>query len=591
MPSREEIALVRERANIVDLIARYTSVRKAGKNFLAVCPFHPDKNPSLTISPEKNLFHCFGCGEGGDLFKFLMQIEKISFPEAVERIASELGIKLSQPERGPSPFDAYRELNEKVCRHFQKNLKSAAGRRALDYLKQRGFTPETIEKFRLGYALGQWDDLLRAFPLKEKELLQTLGLLVRGRENSVYDRFRDRLIFPIFSSQGEVIGFAGRALDGSQEPKYLNISNTPLFEKSQVLYGLHLARASAGERQALVLVEGYTDVIAAHQAGIPNVVASMGTALTTEQAQMLKRFAPLAVLAYDRDAAGQAATLRGMRNLRNEGLEVQVAVLPPGEDPDSLIRTKGAAVLEKLLSEAVPFHRFYLETLLGEHDLRTLSVQESVLREASAFIQGITSVPLRYEMIRELSGRLRLPEEEIARAVQSAGSSRAAPRRPLEAQKPVQKQKTVPAPETWGPEEHLLYFILQGQLSVTRVTRALEAEQFVKYPEIARALYEVGEREGWHVAEILERLSPEDQATVTRLSLAELNFSNDEKAISDNIAQLKMRRLEEGLQQLKAQLAQAERAGDTETTRRLSAAIIRAGQERRMLQRLREGGK
>ena len=593
MPTQDEVALVRERAEIINIVSRYVSVRKAGKNFVALCPFHPDKNPSMTVSPEKNLFHCFACGEGGDIFKFLMKIENLSFPEAVEKIATEVGVKLSKTDRKvASQFDAYKELNEKICAHFQKNLQSTVGKKVLDYLDSRGFTETIRTTFRLGYAMGAWDDLLRNFP-KDKELLSTLGLTVASsKDGRPYDRFRDRLIFPIFSGQGDVIGFAGRSLSEADQPKYLNISNTPLFEKGQVLYGLNFARNTASEQKFFIMVEGYADVMAVHQAGFLNVVASMGTALTSEQARLMKRYAPLVVLAYDRDAAGQAATLRGLRNLRNEGLDVSIAVLPPNEDPDSLIKAQGPGAFKNVLNEAKPFHQFYIEQLLESSEAQSVMGKEKILQEASAFIKGVTSLPLRYEMIRVLASQLRLPEDEIALLVKkapdaskTAHASTKTEIAPIAAQTRPDLQNQM----LWGPEEHLLYFLLHGHLSVPRVARALEAGQFVKYPEIARTLYAVGGQEGWSLDQLLTELSADDQTIVRGLMLTEQNFSSIDKAIADALMQMKLRALDHSLRQLNAQIAQAERSGDKDRIAQLQTKIMANRKEQSVLKRLQEG--
>ncbi|MBI3660435.1 DNA primase [Candidatus Acetothermia bacterium] len=593
MATPDEIALVRERAEIVNLVSRYVSVRKAGKNFVALCPFHPDKNPSMTVSPEKNLFHCFACGEGGDIFKFLMKIENLSFPEAVEKIAAEVGVKLSRAERSaPSKFDAYKELNEKICQHFQKNLFNSAGQKAFEYLKHRGFLIETMKKFRLGYSMGAWDDLLRNFP-KDKELLNTLGLTVPSKESHSYDRFRDRLIFPIFSGQGDVIGFAGRALSEADEPKYLNISNTPLFEKGHVLYGLNFARNTASEQKCFVMVEGYADVIAAHQANFTNVVASMGTALTSEQARLIKRYAPLVILAYDRDAAGQAATWRGIRNLSNEGLDVEIALLPVDEDPDNFIKTKGPDAFRKILDDARPFHQFYVQYLIETNNAHSGAGKQKILQEAIAFIKGIVNSARRHEMIRELASQVSIPDEEIALLVRNApdaSKTASATERTTTTQTTPQSRPILQNQISLGPEEHLLYFLFQGHLSVPRVARALEATQFVKYPEIARVLYEVGSQERWKLDQLLEQLSPDDQTIVRGLMLTELNFSSVDKAIADAMTQIKLKYLEEHLRKLNTQIAQAERSGDKEIVKQLQAKIIANRKEQSILKRLQEGG-
>ncbi|MFQ6117555.1 MAG: DNA primase, partial [Candidatus Bipolaricaulia bacterium] len=407
MATREEIELIRERIDMAEFLSRYVALKRSGKNYAAICPFHADQRPSLVVDPERKLFHCFGCQAGGDLFKFLMKIERLSFGEALERLAGETGVSLSSRS---SSKDKLWELNEQAARYFQENLESEAGAAARRSLAKRGIAPETMKKFRLGYALPGWDNLLKKIGRTEE--LAQLGLVVQGREGRYYDRFRDRIVFPLCDSVGRVIGFAGRVFRGQgDEPKYLNISNTPLFTKGEAVYGLHLARQE--NPMELILVEGYTDVIACHQAGLTNVIATMGTALTEQQARLLRRYVERVVLAYDRDAAGQAAALRGMRALRNAGLDVQVALLPEDGDPDSLIRAQGATTFRATLDAALPFHQFYIshlgEQARGDNPL----LIERLLHEAGAFIQGIASSPLRHELIRGLSQEFGLTEEEV----------------------------------------------------------------------------------------------------------------------------------------------------------------------------------
>ncbi len=545
MADRDLLEQIRERADFVEIVSRYVTLKKSGKNYSGPCPFHADKTPSFTVSPDKKLFHCFGCGEGGDLFQFVMKIEKLEFSEAVARLAQQLGIPFSR--RTSSTLQKLKELNERVCSFYQMNLVSPAGAKAREYLQQRGFTKETIEKFRLGYALPKWDDLLKTFP-KERESLVTVGLVLRTAEEKLYDRFRERLIFPIWSPLGELIGFAGRAL-GDEEPKYLNIANTPLFEKGAVLYGLHLAREMARQANLLVLVEGYTDVISAHQAGIKNVVAGMGTALTVQQAQLLKRFVPKVILAYDRDAAGRMATLRGMANLRNADLEVSVALLPDGADPDGFLRAHGPQKFVQILERALPFHEFYLSALCEEHDANTITGKEQILQNLSEFLPTLSSAALRHEITREVARVLNLPEEEVARAVKAA--QRAGIMSPPAADELA-----------WGHEEQLLYFVLQGDLTVAQLKETVAVDDFTRYPEIARALWELNGE--WTLAGLLARLSAEDQVTVRRLVLQRPPWREGESAQARAQAPLRLRqrRLEERIARLCTQLRLAQRAGD-----------------------------
>ena len=556
MATREEIELIRERVDMIEVLGRYLKLKPSGSRYVALCPFHPDKHPSLVIDPEKKLFHCFGCGAGGDVFHFLMRIENLSFGEAVARLAREAGVELSRPTS--TKHDRLLELNERVARYFQQNLASPAGAKARRYLMGRGLQPETIKRFRLGYALPGWNNLVKTFP--DPEALLQLGLVLRGREGGFYDRFRDRVIFPLADHRGRVIGFAGRSLHTQQEePKYLNIPNTPLFTKGQALYGLHLAREAQPEE--FILVEGYLDVITAHQAGFTNAIATMGTALTEQQARLLRRYVERVVLVYDRDAAGQQAALRGMRALRNAGLDVYVALLPVGEDPDSLIRSRGAEAFRRVLQRALPFHKFYLELLaeagIDRHD--PLQV-ERALHEAASFVREISSRPLRYELIRGLAELFDLPEEEVELELKRA--TREAPSVP-------RREKRLDG-RPWGAEEHVLHFLLRGDLPPERALRELDPADFQRYRGIIEEIFDQIRKTGLVRPEaLLERLSAEEASIVTALALAEVEFRDRGKALDDALSQLKLRHCRRELEELQARLRAAEADGKVAEAQRL----------------------
>jgi DNA primase len=574
MATREEIELIRERIDMIEVLSRYVALKRSGKSYVAICPFHADNHPSLVVDPERKLFHCFGCGEGGDIFKFLMKIEHLDFGEAVERLAQETGVELSHG--GPSKGNELRELNERIARYFEENLRSPAGTAARRYLAERGITPEMIKRFRLGYALPGWDNLLKKFGRTE-ELVQ-LGLVVQGR-SGYYDRFRDRIIFPLCDPGGRVIGFSGRIFRGQEgEPKYLNISNTPLFKKGEVIFGLHLARQ--GNPKELILVEGYTDVIALHQAGVDHAIATMGTALTDSQARLLRRYVERVVLAYDRDAAGQAAALRGAQALRNVGLDLQVALLPAGEDPDSLIRSRGVEAFQEILDAALPFHRFYVAHLAEKaHGKGRDPLQiERILHEAGAFIEGIASRPLRHELIRGLSEAFNLPEEEIELELRRRQGRSQRVRR--------QGDNGDDGRPLWGPEEHLLYFLLQGDLPLEQAVRELKPEDFPRYRGIIEEIFAQASQGPLKPEQLLENLDEADQRAVTALALSQVEFRDRERAIRDAIIALKLPRLEGEWAELRKRLSEAEERGDRAEAQRL---LREQGRLRQELLRLKKG--
>jgi DNA primase len=568
MPTREEIEEIRARIDIVELIARYVAVRPSGKNYLAICPFHPDKTPSLVISREKGLFHCFGCGAGGDAFKFLMLIENVEFPEAVRRLAEEAGVALqSAPGEPRDDLGRLRELLERVARYWEKALHEPAGRRALDYLTgARKLTPETIRRFRLGYAPPDPEDLLKAFPEPEaRDDLARLGLLLETK-----GFFRDRVIFPIAGVQGEVAGFAGRTL-GDEEPKYLNTRGTPLFSKRRLLYGLAQARVGFARFGEALLVEGYLDVITAHQHGFTHAVASMGTAFTPEQARLLRRFVPRVVLAYDRDTAGRAATLRGMQQLLAAGLEVRVVLLPPGQDPDSLLQAEGPQALQDLLVQALPFHQFYVNALLEEHDAESFQGRERILQEARAFLQGLTSPALRAQILKELSGSLDIPLEDLAAGMKGRNATVI-----MGGEAPVPSRK-------WGVEEHLMALLLQGAVPIERAMQDLAPTDFQRFSRAIEVLFSLyrdrspsdrperfeGPKGRRLFEEWLAQLPPDDQAALRELAISDARDEDGERAALQLIGRLRLQSLERRLQALQRELQGAERARDRTQVERL----------------------
>ncbi len=443
---RADVQEIKSRLSIVDIISRYVTLTPSGAGYKGKCPFHKDDTPSMTVSEEKGLWHCFGCGEGGDLIAFVMKIERLSFIDATRRLAEEAGVSFDVAEDGAR--DELREIMAEVANAFVLNLRSPAGKKARDYLLNRGYPEDCWMTYGLGYALPGWENVKRAFAKYGEATLLKLGLLVQG-DKGVYDRFRDRTIFPILDVSGRPIAFGGRAFEG--QPKYLNSSQTPLFDKGRVIYGLSWARERMSQTRIAVLVEGYTDVLSLHQADIRNAVGSMGTALTQGQAEMLKRFVDEVVIAYDQDAAGSAASLRGMQVLRNVGLNVRVARLPLGEDPDGFVRAHGSEAMQEIFESSLPFHEFFIESLKARHDLSTVRGKEQLLEDAREFYADIRSSALREVIERAIADLVDLSIESVRREL---------PRK----RKPRHEEgESRPSAEHWGVEEHVLALVLRGE--------------------------------------------------------------------------------------------------------------------------------
>ena len=548
---------IKDRIDIVSVISRYLALTKSGASYKGHCPFHKDDTPSFIVSPEKGLWHCFGCGEGGDVFAFLMKIEKLSFPEAAERLATEVGLSLNRREDGER--EKLRAINSEAASYFSANLAdSAAGRRGREYLIGRGYEENTWEQFGLGYALPGWENLKKRFVKQYGEkLLLDLGLLVAGKD-SPYDRFRDRVIFPIYDLAGQPIAFGGRAFEG--EPKYLNSPKTALFDKGRHLYGLSWARDALREQHTAILVEGYTDVLSLHRAGVTHAVGSMGTALTQKQADLLARFVEEVVIVYDRDAAGGAASLRGMQILRNSGLSVRIATLPEGDDPDSLVRRDGAKRFWEIADQAIPFHLFYLASLKERHDLTTITGKEMALTETRPFYQGITSLPLRQEIANRLSALLELPIEGV---IADLSTGRVKRKLPTKVSKAEKRQ---------GPQELILSLLLQKKIEWKRVRDVISMEDFSEeYRPIVKELALEGE--SFDLSEFPLCLDEESKRWISSLAFAELTFTDVDKALQDALTKLVKRpAIERKLSALRKELKEVEKKGDHERLDELQRA-------------------
>jgi len=430
---------VRAAADIVKVVGDYVKLRKAGANYVGLCPFHQEKTPSFAVHPAKQIFHCFGCGVGGDVFKFVMMIDSLSFPEALRRVAEKVGVTLSE-SFGDATYDsnsrlraALFKIHEAAAKFFAGQLSGTAeGRLARAYLEDRGLSDEMVGRFRLGYAPADGQVLTRYLTgavhqvtqgesANESELLEKSGLVVRDAErNRHYDRFRRRIIFPIANDSGKVVAFAGRAL-GDEQPKYLNSPETPIYTKGRVLY--HLDRAGQAIRKSdyAILVEGYMDCIAVASSGIENVVASCGTSLSEGQIRLLARYTRRVVVNYDPDSAGVAATERSLGLLLEEGFEAKVLALPGGLDPDSFIRKQGAGAYRELLAAAPSYLEYLTDRAVATHNVST---PEGKVRAANAVLPYLARVQnpmLRAELANRLADRLRLDQRLLRDELRRVG--------------------------------------------------------------------------------------------------------------------------------------------------------------------------
>lgn len=424
----DEVRLV---TDIVDLISEYVSLKKSGRNYFGLCPFHPEKSPSFSVHPDKQIFHCFGCGAGGNAFTFIQKLEGVGFPEAVRKLAKRANIAIPEPEPADRAASQEKEalyfVNALAAEFFQLILASSKGAAGREYMRQRGFDEEALRLFGVGFAPDDWEELHKYARQKSvnPELLVKAGLLnPREKEGKVagyYDRFRNRIMFPIHNLSDRVVAFGGRRIPPEREdsPKYLNSPETPVYHKGQILYGFPLAKEHLRAADCLIVVEGYLDVMRMHLCGFKNTVATSGTALTEHQARLILRYTRNVILLFDSDAAGSAATLRGADILVENGLHVRVATVSAGEDPDSFLRRQPAAAMREILANAPDLLEFKARNPGQVTAEAALATREEQLRSIVATLARMNDALQRQVMVHRMAEKLQVSEaalwEEVGR--------------------------------------------------------------------------------------------------------------------------------------------------------------------------------
>ncbi|MBI3065498.1 MAG: DNA primase [Deltaproteobacteria bacterium] len=432
MIKQDKIVEVRDRASIVEIISDVLTLKKTGRNYMGLCPFHTEKTPSFTVNEEKGIFHCFGCRAGGSVFQFLMQYDHLTFPEAVERVAKRYGMVIERAERGggsekAGERESLYHINERAAANYQRwLLDHSEGKRALDYLKSRGVDLNTARNFMLGYAPQSGSglvDLMKKEKMTSQDGLR-LGLIGQRGPGQFYEKFFARLMFPIINPAGKIVGFGGRVLDQGL-PKYLNSSETPLFRKGSTLYGLYQAKEGIRKADRVVVVEGYLDVIALYQCGITYAVATLGTALTVDHVRVLSRYTKNITALFDGDDAGRSAAARSFEIFIEAGLFGQAAFLPNGEDPDTFIRSRGKAALEAILEQATPLADYYFSWLEQRYG-KTLDGKSQTAGEISRVLAKVNN-PFEVDLlVRRAVDTLGVREELLRRPAAARGGNPAA---------------------------------------------------------------------------------------------------------------------------------------------------------------------
>jgi DNA primase len=542
---------IRQRTDLVGLIGEYIKLERRGKNMVGLCPFHNEKTPSFTVSPEKQLFHCFGCGASGNAFSLIMQMEKLAFPEAARFLAGRAGVSIPEPKKSPRAEDNLKEkiykLNLTAARYYAYCLnKSSVGRKALEYLHKRGFKQEIIELFMLGYAPAKWTGFFD-FAVRRgisPDLMVKSGLVSPGKEAKYFDRFRSRIIFPIFNISGKVVGFGGRAFGDEEKsgPKYLNSPETMVFDKGSMLYGLNLAREEVRRTKKAIVVEGYTDVITAYQAGIKNVVASLGTALTVEQGRLLRYQADMVVTAYDSDSAGESATWRGLGVLQSTGCLVQVTDLPEGSDPDSYIRDNGADSFSKLVSEAIPLMEYRLQKLKGRYDLSSDKGRIDYIEELIPYLLTAVNRVEQDYYLKKASEELRVSETALRDELKKRRG-----RASVYSYTEKKKESAEKAKITIRPAEKILLSLMLQSKEIAEIGRNQLQMDYIHDPrikEVLEALFELSATEAALSAEKLINRFADQQVVnliteaVTDPALQELTPQTAKRMTVDCIGQL-----------------------------------------------------
>lgn len=571
---------IRRRIDIASLIGEYVVLRKAGRNLLGLCPFHREKTPSFTVSPDKQMFYCYGCSEGGDAFSFLMKLNHLTFPEAVRELAKRAGVvipakAMSREEKERQTLrEQIRLANELAAGFFAGLLQGPAGRDAREYLQNRGIGEEAIQAFRLGVAPDEWRRLSDFLARKgvPPVLAEQAGLLVarEGQGQGHYDRFRGRLMIPIEDVDGRVIAFGGRVM-GTGEPKYLNSPESPIYTKGNNLYGLARTREAIREKGFAVLVEGYFDLISLWNAGIRNVVAPLGTALTRAQVDLLRRYTGQVAAVFDPDEAGRKALSRSLELFLAGGLHARAVILPDGSDPDAFVRSQGREAMETLILRASPMVDYYIEEILGGRE--SLEQDRDKLREAVAFIARLEDAVERNLFIKKVAESFDIDQEVLKKEVQrllarppgTAAAKPPGPTRPAPAgeydpleMSLIQMMVEFPTRMAAVAESGVLGCFASGELRLFgEAMLARAAAQLQTGPDVASVIGDLSE--GPLREKLLARLvgeSPFEGAMLDRL-------------LADTIGQIRRKWFRRKDRMLRQQIAKAEAAGDRDLGERL----------------------
>lgn len=554
----EIIDQIKQAANIIDIASQYTNIIKRGKSHIGLCPFHSEKTPSFTLDIEQQLYHCFGCGAGGDIFTLVMEKESLSFPEALRLLADKYNIVMPEQKKWSPQLNQLKEdigrINELTLGFFRKNLfKTEEGKSALDYLHKRKISDGVIQKLKIGYAPNSWDSLINFFKDKKvsPDLLEKAGLALRRQnKDGFYDRFRGRVIFPIFTDTGAVVAFGGRTLF-DDELKYLNSPDTLKYSKGKLLYGLNFSKEEIRKKEEIILVEGYTDFLSLYQFGIKNCAASLGTSLTSDQVSIAKRFNLKITTCFDGDVAGRKAALRAISLCFEKGIQIKIMILPKGSDPDSFIQEKGTAEFEILKEKSLSALKYLVDFNTFKKDMKAPEVRAQVIKTIYTEIEKISDPIIHSHYIKELSEYL-FVDEKIIRSF---------------AKQKIGKKNQQKITHFLPAEKRLLQIIFQDSQIATEVFDTMQSKDFLglKTEEIFSVLRDViKNKKPVNFPELMEKLTPSLFSSLSEI-LVEIGPETTFEEAKDCVDALKKHSLKNKWENISIQIATMEKKGETES--------------------------
>jgi DNA primase len=569
---------IRDRADIVAVISDHVVLKKVGKNFKGLCPFHSEKTPSFSVSPEKNIYHCFGCGAGGNAFKFLMEVQSISFPDAIKQLAERTGIPLPTNASSQSldpkqkEREALRKLNESATRYYQSLLKNPeGGLSARNYLSSRHFDSDILDKYRIGWSAPEWRGLLnhvqKNSSVSQERLVQS-GLAVQKEDSStVYDRFRGRVLFPIKDIHGNIIGFGGRAIADGDNPKYLNSPETLLYRKGETLFGMDQAKQAIRKENQVILVEGYFDQMRAVQHGVEHVVATCGTALTARQASLLRNHAETAILVFDSDSAGRAATEKGFDILLEHGLNVKVVVLPDGQDPDSFIHQEGTESFLEKIRNAKPFVESYIDALIRESPGKTPEDKVNMANRVLPLLSKIKNLVERNAWLEKFTSKAEIDDKTFLRSLKSAFTQNQT--------RMVETDNTLAS--LLNLETHLVHLILSDKETAQVILLEIDPDDFADpaLRSIAQTCQQkINDGAELRLDQLLDQTeNPDIRKLLSRLGMEPIEFDAPDRTINECVRKFKNIHLKSKIKDLKSQRLQAAEAGEVERSQELQAQL------------------